>query len=50
MLHVTLGEIGAVLGHRTLQITQRYAELTDQHQSALVLTMVARMMPGIVNA
>jgi integrase len=43
----TLREIGAVLGHRTAQMTQRYAHLTEQHQSALVRKMAARVMPGI---
>ena len=42
----TLREIGAVLGHRTAQMTQRYAHLTEQHQSALVRKMVARVMPS----
>lgn len=42
----TLREIGAVLGHRTAQMTQRYAHLTEQHQSALVRKMASRVMPG----
>ena len=44
----TLRKIGAVLGHRTAQMTQRYAHLTEQHQSALVRKMAARVMPGSV--
>lgn len=42
----TLREIGAVLGHRTAQMTQRYAHLTEQHQSELVRKMAARVLPG----
>ena len=43
----TLREIGAVLGHRTAQMTQRYAHLTEQHQSALVRKMAARVLPSV---
>ena len=42
----SLPQIGAVLGHKTAQMTQRYAHLTEQHQEALVRTMAARVLPG----
>ena len=42
----SLREIGAILGHKTAQMTQRYAHLTEQHQSQLVRNMAARVMPG----
>lgn len=41
----TLREIGAVLGHRTAQMTQRYAHLTEQHQARLVREMARRVLP-----
>lgn len=46
----TLREIGAVLGHRTAQMTQRYAHLTEQHQAALVRRMAERVIPRDVAA
>ena len=41
-----LREIGAMLGHRTAQMTQRYARLTEQHKSALVRKLAARVIPS----
>ena len=35
----TLAEIAAVLGHRTLQMVQRYAHLSDQHTASVVERM-----------
>ena len=32
---------------RTAQMTQRYAHLTEQHQSALVRKMAARVLPSV---
>lgn len=46
----SLPQIGAVLGHKTAQMTQRYAHLTEQHQEALVRAMAARVLPSKVQA
>jgi hypothetical protein len=40
-------EIAAPLGHETAQMTQRYANLTERHQSALVRKKASRVMPGV---
>ena len=35
----TLPEIAAILGHKTLQMVQRYAHLSDQHVTGVVERM-----------
>jgi hypothetical protein len=47
MRGATVGLIGQVLSYRTAEMTQRYVHLTEQHQSALVRKMAARVMPGV---
>ena len=39
----TMGEIAAVLGHKTLQMTKRYAHLSDEHSQSVVAKMTARI-------
>jgi len=43
MNKATLMEIAAVLGHRTLQMVQRYSHLTEQHTAEVVRKMNERM-------
>jgi integrase len=42
----TLTELAAILGHRTLAMVQRYAHLTEQHQSAVVQRMNETVFGG----
>lgn len=42
----SLLEIAAALGHKTLQMVQRYAHLTEQHTSDVVTRMNEKMMPA----
>ena len=39
-------QIGAVLGHRSLQMTMRYAHLTEQSQADVVRAAAQRMIPS----
>lgn len=47
MNQATLMEIAAVLGHRTLQMVQRYAHLTEDHTAEVVKKMNERMFQQI---
>lgn len=39
----TMGEIAAVLGHKTLQMTKRYAHLSDEHSQSVVEKMTTKI-------
>lgn len=41
MAGASLVEIAAVLGHKTLQMVQRYAHLSDAHTAGVVARMTA---------
>ncbi|MFQ6739424.1 MAG: tyrosine-type recombinase/integrase [Alphaproteobacteria bacterium] len=42
----TMGEIAAVLGHKTLQMTKRYAHLSDAHSQSVVEQMSNKIFGG----
>lgn len=42
----TMGEIAAVLGHKTLQMTKRYAHLSDAHTQSVVEKMSQKIFGG----
>jgi len=42
----TMGEIAAVLGHKTLQMTKRYAHLSDEHSQSVVEKMTTKIFGG----
>jgi integrase len=42
----SLPQIGAVLGHKSLQMTMRYAHLTEQSQADVVRAAAQRMIPS----
>jgi integrase len=44
MSGATLAEIADVLGHRTLQMVKRYAHLSQQHTSSVVLRMTTKYL------
>lgn len=45
----TLPEIAAILGHKTLQMVQRYAHLSDQHVTGVVERMNKAILRGPAN-
>jgi site-specific recombinase XerD len=45
MTGASLVEIAAILGHRTLQMVQRYAHLTEAHTAGVVARMNAAIFP-----
>ena len=46
MSGATAPEIAAVLGHRTLQMVKRYAQLSEPHTASVVSRMVDKFLPG----
>ena len=42
----TMGEIAAVLGHKTLQMTKRYAHLSEEHSQSVVEKMTTKIFGG----
>ena len=42
----TLAEIAEILGHKTLQMVQRYAHLSEQHTSKVLSSMNEKMFSG----
>lgn len=44
MSGASLGELAKLLGHKTLQMVQRYSHLTEEHELALVEKMAARYL------
>ena len=42
----SLVEIAAILGHRTLQMVQRYAHLSEPHTAGVVARMNAAIFPS----
>ncbi len=46
MSGATLGELAAILGHKTLAMVKRYAHLTDQHTRGVADRMTARFLPS----
>ncbi|MBK1670016.1 integrase [Rhodovibrio sodomensis] len=45
MNNASVAEIAAVLGHKSLQMTQRYAHLSEQHAADVVERMSQEVMP-----
>jgi integrase len=45
MSGASLVEIAAILGHRTLQMVQRYAHLAEGHTASVVARMNATLFP-----
>ena len=45
MSGASLVEIAAILGHRTLQMVQRYAHLAEGHTASVVARMNAVLFP-----
>lgn len=43
MEHASLLEIAALLGHKTLQTTKRYAHLSDQHMQQTAITLQSKI-------
>lgn len=39
----SMAEIAAILGHKTLQMTKRYAHLSDEHSQTIVETMANKI-------
>jgi site-specific recombinase XerD len=39
----TLAEVGEVLGHKSVQMTKRYAHLADEHTKRVVKAMNERI-------
>jgi integrase len=50
MNNASVAEIAAVLGHKSLQMTQRYAHLSEQHTADVVERMSQKVMPTNDNA
>lgn len=42
----TMGEIAAILGHKTLQMTKRYAHLSDAHSQSVLEKMTTKIFGG----
>jgi Phage integrase family len=47
MSGATLPEIGAVLGHKTPQMVQRYAHIAESHTAQVLDRMTARFLEGV---